>query len=49
MTEMMKSGKMKITVEVEVNHELMDLAKDAIEKMPMKMQEMWKGHGEKKE
>jgi len=49
MTEMMKSGKLKITVEVEVNQELMDLAKDAIEKMPMKMQEMWKMHGEKKE
>ncbi len=49
MTEMMKSGKLKITVEVEVNQELMDLAKDAMSKMPMKMQEMWKGHGEKKE
>lgn len=49
MTEMMKSGKLKITVEVEVNEELMDLAKDAMSKMPMKMQEMWKGHGEKKE
>jgi len=28
----------------------MDLAKDAMSKMPMRMQEMWKGHGgEKKE
>ncbi len=49
MTEMMKSGKLKITVEVEVNEELMNLAKEAMEKMPMKMQEMWKMHGEKKE
>jgi len=50
MTEMPeKKGKMKITVEVEVNAEMMDLAKDAIEKMPMRMQDMWRGHGEKKE
>ena len=50
MTEKMeKSGKLKLTVEVEVNEQLMDLAKDAIEKMPMRMQEMWKMHGEKKE
>jgi hypothetical protein len=50
MTEMQeKKGKLKLTVEVEVNEELMSLAKDAIEKMPMRMQEMWKMHGEKKE
>ncbi len=51
MTEMAeKKGKLKITLEVEVNDELMDLAKDAISKMPMRMQEMWRGHGgEKKE
>ena len=51
MTEMAeKKGKLKITIEVEVNEELIDLAKDAISKMPMRMQEMWKGHGgEKKE
>lgn len=51
MTEMAdKKGKLKITLEVEVNQELMDLAKDAMSKMPMRMQEMWKGHGgEKKE
>lgn len=51
MTEMSeKKGKLKITVEVEVNQELMDLAKDAMSKMPMRMQEMWRGHsGEKKE
>jgi hypothetical protein len=50
MTEMPeKKGKMKLTIEVEVNEEMMALAKDAIEKMPMRMQEMWRGHGEKKE
>ena len=50
MTEMTeKTGKLKLTIEVEVNAELMDLAKDAMSKMPMKMQGMWKGHGEKKE
>ncbi len=50
MTEMPeKKGKLKITLEVEVNEELMDLAKDAASKWPMRMQEMWKGHNEKKE
>lgn len=51
MTEMAeKKGKLKVTVELEVNEQLMDLAKDAMAKMPMRMQEMWKGHGgEKKE
>ena len=49
MTEMAKSGKLKLTIEVEVNQELMDLAKEAMEKMPIRIQEMWKGHGEKKE
>jgi len=50
MTEMAeKKGKMKVTLEVEVNEELMNLAKDAMSKMPMRMQEMWRGHGEKKE
>ena len=44
MTEMPeKKGKMKLTIEVEVNEEMMDLAKDAIAKMPMR------GHGEKRE
>ena len=43
-----KTGKFKVTIEVEVNEDLMDLAKDAISKMPMK--DMWRGHGgEKKE
>jgi len=50
MTEMPeKKGKMKLTIEVEVNEEMMDLAKQAMEKMPMRMQDMWRGHGEKKE
>jgi len=51
MTEMAeKKGKLKVTLEVELNQELMDLAKDAVAKMPMRMQEMWKMHGgEKKE
>jgi hypothetical protein len=50
MTEMPeKKGKMKLTIEVEVNEEMMGLAKEAIEKMPMRMQDMWRGHGEKKE
>jgi hypothetical protein len=51
MTEAMeKKGKLKVTFEVEVNEELLGLAKEAIEKMPMRMQEMWKAHGgEKKE
>ena len=44
MTEMPeKKGKMKLTIEVEVNEELMDLAKVAIENVPMRMQEMWRG------
>lgn len=50
MTEMTdKKGKLKLTVEVEVNEELMDLAKDAMAKMPMRMQEMMRGQGAKKE
>jgi hypothetical protein len=51
MTEMTeKKGKLKVTLEFEVNEELLDLAKEAISKMPMRMQEMWRGHGgEKKE
>ncbi len=49
MTEMTeKKGKLKLTVEVEVNEELMDLAKETISKMPMRMQEMWKGQGNQK-
>ena len=43
MTEMPgKKGKLKVTVEVEVNEELMDLAKDAMSKMGSKIPEMMK-------
>jgi hypothetical protein len=51
MTEMNdKKGKLKVTVEVEVNEELMDLAKDAMSKMSMKIPDMMKrGNSEKKE
>jgi hypothetical protein len=49
MTEMNeKKGKLKLTLEVEVNEELMDLAKDAMSKMPIKMPEMMKRGGEEK-
>lgn len=48
MTEMMeKKGKMKLTVEVEINEELMGLVKDAMEKMPSKIPEMMR-RGENK-
>jgi hypothetical protein len=43
-----KKGKLKLTVEVEVNEGLMDLAKETISKMPMRMQEMWRRQGEEK-
>ena len=50
MTEMPeKKGKMKITVEFEVNEELMELAKESMSKMSMKLPEMMRGRGEKKE
>ena len=41
MTEMAdKKGNLKLTVEVEVNEELMDLAKETMSKMPMRIPEM---------
>ena len=43
-----KKGRMKVTIEVEVNEELMDLMKDAISKMRLKMPEMWKRKEEEK-
>jgi hypothetical protein len=50
MTEMPeKKGKLKITVEFEVNEELMELAKESMSKMSMKLPDMLRGHGEKKE
>jgi hypothetical protein len=39
-----KKGKVKVTLEVEINEELMAAMKDAMAKMPMMMH-----HGEKKE
>ena len=44
-----KKGRMKVTIEVEVNEELMDLMKDAISKMHLKMPEMWKRKEEEKQ
>jgi hypothetical protein len=51
MTEMPeKKGKLKLTLEVEINEELMALAKESMSKMSMKLPEMMRGHGgEKKE
>ena len=49
MTEMNeKKGKLKVTLEVEVSEELMNLAKEAMSKMPMKMPEMMRRGGEEK-
>jgi ribosomal protein L16/L10AE len=51
MTEMAnKKGHMKLTVEVEVNEELMDVAKEAMSKMSTKLPEiMRRGNQEKQE
>jgi ribosomal protein L16/L10AE len=53
MTETMmgeKSGKLKVTVELEVNDELMGVVKEAISKAGSKLPEMMRGGGaEKKE
>jgi hypothetical protein len=50
MTEMPeKKGKLKVTIELEVNEELMDLAKESVSKMSMKLPNMMGGHSEKKE
>ncbi|MGD6810923.1 MAG: hypothetical protein ACQCN3_14590 [Candidatus Bathyarchaeia archaeon] len=43
-----KSGKLKLTVEMEVNDELMDVVKEAMSKAGSKIPEMMKGN-EKKE
>ena len=44
-----KKGKLKVTLEVDVNEELMDLAKEGMSKMHWKMPEMMKrGEEEKK-
>jgi hypothetical protein len=51
MTEMtQKSGKMKLTVEVEVNEELMDVVKEAMSKASSKIPEMMRrGNSENKQ
>ncbi len=51
MTEMMaeKKGRMKVTIELEINSELMDLAKDAMSKMSTRLPEMMKRGGENKQ
>ncbi|MGZ4850171.1 MAG: hypothetical protein ACXV2C_02185 [Candidatus Bathyarchaeia archaeon] len=50
MTEMAdKKGRLKLTVEVEVNQELMDLAKETMSKMSMKIPDLMKRSGENKQ
>ena len=45
-----KKGRLKVTVELEVNEELMDLAKETMSQMSKKIPEMMKkGGGESKE
>jgi hypothetical protein len=43
-----KKGRLKVTVEVEVNEELMAVMKDAMSKMHWKLPEMMKRQGEEK-
>jgi hypothetical protein len=43
-----KKGRFKVTIEVEVNEELMDVMKDAMSKMQWKMPEIMKRQGEEK-
>jgi hypothetical protein len=51
MTEMLpeKKGRMKVTIELEINDQLMDLAKDAMSKMSTKLPDMMKRGGENKQ
>jgi hypothetical protein len=49
MTENAKSGKMKVTVELEVNEELMNVIKEGMTNMGKKIPEMMKGNKEMKE
>ena len=51
MTEMAeKKGRMKLTVEIEVNEELMDVVKDAMSKASSKIPEMMRrGNAENKQ
>ncbi len=43
-----KKGRLKVTLEVEVNEELMDVMKEAMSKMHWKMPEIMKRQGEEK-
>jgi len=43
-----KKGRFKVTIEVEVNEELMDVMKEAMSKMHWKMPEIMKRQGEEK-
>ncbi len=50
MTEMPdKKGKLKVTVELEVNEELMSVVKDAMSKASTKIPEMMRRGGENKQ
>ncbi len=51
MTEMMgeKKGKMKVTIEVEINEELMGMAKDAMAQMSQHLPDMMKRGGQNKQ
>jgi hypothetical protein len=50
MTEMAeKKGRMKLTVEVEVNEELMDVAKEAMSQVSSKLPELMRRGNEKQE
>jgi hypothetical protein len=44
-----KKGKLKVTVELEVNEELMDVVKDAMSKASSKIPEMIRRGGENKQ
>jgi len=43
-----KKGRFKVTIDVEVNEELMDLMKETMSKMHWKMPEIMKRQGEEK-
>jgi hypothetical protein len=43
-----KKGRFKVTIEVEVNEELMGVMKEAVSKMHWKIPEMMKRQGEEK-
>jgi hypothetical protein len=43
-----KKGRLKVTIDVEVNEELMDVMKEAMSKMHWKIPEMMKRQGEEK-